>query len=306
MIPGPLADVITDILKDARARKASFDEAAALSFSYDVAAKTGTSKGFRDNWTVGYSSEVTVAAWVGNFDGSAMDQVSGISGAGPLFHAVMEAAMARREKRPLPIEAASGDLEGGPRRVVVCPLSGGAPTPACGAGVFEWLPAEAARDLVPCDMHEEVAIDRRNGLRAGPACSSEHVDRRVFERYGSELEAWARGVGRPLAPDAFSPLCPAGSDDLATVAPSGPLRITYPHEGARFLIDPERPRELSAVPVHVAAPPGVRQVTLRVDGVIVAKLDPPFSTTWTLASGDHTLAVEAPGGAQAIVHVSVR
>jgi hypothetical protein len=47
-------------------------------------------------------------------------------------------------------------------------------------------------------------------------------------------------------------------------------------------------------------------VTLRVDGAVAAKLDPPFSTTWTLAPGDHTLAVEAPGGAPAIVHVSVR
>src|SRR5205814_1260219 len=162
---------------------------------------------------------------------------------------------------------------------------------------FEWLPADAARDLTSCDMHEEVAIDRRNGLRAGPVCPAEHVDRRVFERYGSELEAWARGVGRPLAPDGFSPLCPPGSDDAEPAAAAGgTLRITYPHDGARFLIDPERPRELSAVPVHVAAPPGVRQVTLRVDGAVVAKLDPPFSTTWKIEPGDHTLAAESPGG----------
>jgi penicillin-binding protein 1C len=156
-------------------------------------------------------------------------------------------------------------------------------------------------------MHEEVAIDRRNGLRAGPGCPVEHVERRVFERYGPDLDAWARGVGRPMAPDAFSPLCPSTGDETPIDAPSGPLRITYPHDGARFVLDPERPRALSAVPLQVAVPPGVRKLTLRVDGVVTARLDPPFSTTWPIEPGDHTLSVEAPGGTPAaVVHVSVR
>jgi penicillin-binding protein 1C len=214
----------------------------------------------------------------------------------------MEAAMVRREKGALPVEG-TRDVEG-LQRVAVCPLSGGAPTSACGAHVFEWLPPEAARNLQPCDMHEEVAIDRRNGLRAGPGCPSEHVERRVFERYGPDLDAWSRSTNRPLAPDAWSPFCPA-PEGVAVEAAGSTLRITYPHDGARFVLDPERPRELSAVPVIVAAPAGVRKVTVRVDGVVVARLDPPFSTTWKLEPGDHTLAAESGGGAS-VVHVSVR
>jgi penicillin-binding protein 1C len=303
VIPRALADTITDILKDPHARQASFDEAAALSFSYDVAAKTGTSKGFRDNWAAGYSAEVTVAAWVGNFDGTPMDQVSGIAGAGPLFHAVMEAAMARREKVRLPIDA---DEQGPFVRVAVCPVSGGAPTAACAAHVLEWLPEGAARDLAPCDVHEEVAVDRRNGLRAGPGCPRGFVETRVLERYDPDYLAWAGAAGRPLAPEAFSPLCPA--DDAAAAAPSeGPVRITYPHDGARFLIDPDRPRELQAVPVLIAAPSGVREVTLRIDDGAPAKLVPPFSTTWRLETGEHTFVAEAPGReGDARVHVTVR
>jgi penicillin-binding protein 1C len=303
IIPRAVADVITDVLRDPHARAASFDEAEALRFGFDVAAKTGTSKGFRDNWAAGYSSEVTVAAWVGNFDGSPMAEVSGITGAGPLFHAVMEAAMARREKGPLPIE---GNGEGeGLQRVAVCPLSGGAASPACGEHVFEWLPPDAVRDLAPCDMHEEVAIDRRNRLRAGPGCPSEFVLRRVFERYGSDFDAWSRATNRPLAPEAWSPFCPAREGVEAAGEATGSLRITYPHDGARFVLDPERPRDLSAVPVLVAAPAGVRKVTVRVDGVVLAKLEPPFSTSWKLEPGEHTLSAESGTGAS-VVHVSVR
>ena len=119
VIPEEFAHTVTDILRDPTARLSSFDDAAALAFPFDMAAKTGTSKGFRDNWAVGYSSEVVVAAWVGNFDGSPMDQVSGITGAGPLFHAVLLAAMADRRARPLPIDVYSDDIGAVPARLRV-------------------------------------------------------------------------------------------------------------------------------------------------------------------------------------------
>ncbi len=86
------AAVITDVLADKAARLSSFGEGNALELPFPAAAKTGTSKGFRDNYTLGYTPEVTVGVWVGNFDGSPMEGVSGISGAGPLFHDAMLAA----------------------------------------------------------------------------------------------------------------------------------------------------------------------------------------------------------------------
>ena len=54
----------------------------AAQFPFPAAAKTGTSKDFRDNWTVGYTPRYTVGVWAGNFDGTPMHNVSGITGAG--------------------------------------------------------------------------------------------------------------------------------------------------------------------------------------------------------------------------------
>src|SRR5207237_1027889 len=73
----------------------------ALRLPFATAAKTGTSKGYSDNWTIGFTRERTVAVWAGNFDGTPMIQVSGITGAGPIFKRVITRAMAGIEPSPL-------------------------------------------------------------------------------------------------------------------------------------------------------------------------------------------------------------
>ena len=85
-----LAWQIADILSDNSARTLAFGMNSALRFDYPVACKTGTSTDFRDNWTVGFTPEFSVGVWVGNFDGSPMREVSGVSGAGPILHAVFD------------------------------------------------------------------------------------------------------------------------------------------------------------------------------------------------------------------------
>ena len=54
------------------------------------AVKTGTSKDMRDNWCVGFSRRYTVGVWVGNFSGAPMHDVSGVTGAAPIWAEVMD------------------------------------------------------------------------------------------------------------------------------------------------------------------------------------------------------------------------
>jgi penicillin-binding protein 1C len=81
---------IADILSDNSARTLAFGMNSALRFDYPVACKTGTSTDFRDNWTIGFTPEFTVGVWAGNFDGSPMREVSGVSGAGPILHSIFD------------------------------------------------------------------------------------------------------------------------------------------------------------------------------------------------------------------------
>jgi penicillin-binding protein 1C len=83
------AYLVADVLNDNEARTEAFGLRSPLNFSYPVACKTGTSSDFRDNWAFGYTPEFTVGVWVGNFNGSAMQNISGVTGAGPVLREVM-------------------------------------------------------------------------------------------------------------------------------------------------------------------------------------------------------------------------
>ena len=81
--------IVEDILADRAARSITFGLSNPLASRFWAAAKTGTSKDMRDNWCVGSSIRYTVGVWVGNFDGSPMWDVSGVTGAAPLWLEIM-------------------------------------------------------------------------------------------------------------------------------------------------------------------------------------------------------------------------
>ncbi len=83
------AFIVSDILSDTNARARTFGTDNVLGTRFWTAVKTGTSKDMRDNWALGYSSRYTVGVWVGNADGSSMWDVSGTSGAAPVWASVM-------------------------------------------------------------------------------------------------------------------------------------------------------------------------------------------------------------------------
>jgi len=86
---GEAAFLVADILADREARSLTFGLENPLATRYWTAVKTGTSKDMRDNWCLGFSEKYTVGVWVGNFSGEPMWNVSGISGAAPVWVEVM-------------------------------------------------------------------------------------------------------------------------------------------------------------------------------------------------------------------------
>ena len=81
--------VISNMLSDREARSATFGLENPLSTRFWTAVKTGTSKDMRDNWCIGYSDTYTVGVWVGNFSGEPMHNVTGITGAAPVWLEIM-------------------------------------------------------------------------------------------------------------------------------------------------------------------------------------------------------------------------
>ena len=82
--------IVSDILSDPLARAPTFGLDSVLATRFWTAVKTGTSKDMRDNWALGYSQRYSVGVWVGNASGAAMHDVSGTTGAAPIWAAVMQ------------------------------------------------------------------------------------------------------------------------------------------------------------------------------------------------------------------------
>jgi penicillin-binding protein 1C len=109
--------LIADILADPIARAPSFGRGGPLELPFPCAAKTGTSSDFRDNWCLGFTKDFTVGVWAGNFDNSPMKGISGVAGAGPVFHRAM--LRLHRDHKPQWLERPEGLVE-----VAIDPLTG--------------------------------------------------------------------------------------------------------------------------------------------------------------------------------------
>ena len=93
------AFIVTDIMADRNARAPTFGTDSILATRFWSAVKTGTSKDMRDNWAVGFSERYTVGVWIGNAGGAPMWDVSGTSGAAPVWAALMRHLHARMPSR---------------------------------------------------------------------------------------------------------------------------------------------------------------------------------------------------------------
>jgi penicillin-binding protein 1C len=200
---------ITDILSDPKAREFIFGRGGNLEFPFPVAVKTGTSQAYHDNWTIGYTRAVTVGVWVGNFDRTALRNSSGVTGAGPIFHAVMLAAMRRAGGNDqTTIVDRPDDLEQQP----ICALSGLRPSTSCPANETEWLPRDAPVEF--CAWHHPSGVS-----------------------WPSEYREWAAAHERR----------PAANAPRAIVARDATFRITSPANDTTYLVDPTLHREFQAV-----------------------------------------------------------
>lgn len=140
--------IITDILSDNNARIPAFGYDSPLNLPFPCAVKTGTSKDFRDNWTVGFTPKYTVGVWVGNFDGKAMQKVSGISGCGPLFRDIM---LLMENKKP-----SLSFMK--PETIInskVCPVSGYLSNDGCPGSIDEIF-IDGTSPKAVCPVHSEI------------------------------------------------------------------------------------------------------------------------------------------------------
>jgi penicillin-binding protein 1C len=286
---------ITDILSDSNARAYIFGQGGSLDFPYPVAAKTGTSQSYFDNWVIGYTREVTVGVWVGNFDRTPLRGSSGVTGAGPIFHGVMQAAV-EHVTGSLPLDAAT-PLSSPPsdvRRAELCATSGMAAGAACPTRLGEWIAVEASDEN--CTWHHA-------------------SDRGLITVWPEAYRDWARSAGLlPASSEAVALLAATalevpGSATRAGVEPAihvrrGRLTITRPLGGALFLFDPSLRPEFQTLTFSAVGGDG--PLEWFVNGVSIGVADADRTVRWPLVRGNHRVLVRDQRSASAETTITVR
>jgi len=191
--PG-LAYLMNDILSDRQARWAAMGHPNPLELSNErpAAAKTGTTNDFRDAWTIGYTPQLAVGVWVGNTDNSMMDNLPGLRGAGPLWHAVMEYAL--QDEAAVPFPQPEGLIQRS-----VCAVSGQLPTEHCPTVTELFIPGTEPSDA--CDIHQTYHVNRETGRLCTVHTPPELCEEKVYEVYPPEAESWIESLAEDKRPD---------------------------------------------------------------------------------------------------------
>ena len=162
------AYLITSILSDNQARAPMFGTNSVLSLPFPVAAKTGTTNDFRDNWTLGYTPDLVAGVWVGNADYTPMVNTTGVTGAAPIWSQFMQYAVPYATNgNPSWFTRPAGIVD-----QVICAQSGTLPSQWCKGGtrteIFasDQLPLPAGQDL-----RRSVSLDTWTGLESSPDCN---------------------------------------------------------------------------------------------------------------------------------------
>jgi len=271
-------------LSDDTARAPAFGEGSVLELERPAAAKTGTTSDWRDNWTLGYTPDLVVGVWVGNADNQPMENVSGIAGAGPIWHEFIQTALLGRPA--LDFREPPGLV-----RVTVCALSGLLPNPdsPCPHTRTE-LFIEGTQPTQLDTFYRRFKIDAATGQLADATTPPSRVIEPLMLVLPSEALQWARDNDIETANDQFPNFnSQISSPDIRTVD----IQITHPDQGTVYRISPVTPRETQQIAVSARVADGIQLVSLAlyVDGRVIATFrDPPATIRemWILEPGPHT------------------
>jgi len=270
--------LISDILSDDYARITGFGLDSTLKLDRTAAVKTGTTTNFHDNWTIGYTPDLLVGVWVGNSGYEAMHNVTGLTGAAPIWHEVMRGLLQGSPDHPF----ARPD---GLTQVEVCAVSGLLPTSACTHTRTEWFIAGTEPTQMD-STYQQVWIDTLTNSIANDSTPLERRKSINVLNLPVEAQGWARTQGFLLLSD-------YSQTTENVLEQENQLVLLSPIPNTTYRIDPNFDSSAQQIQIEVAAGSGITQVTFWVDGNFLMTLSsPPHQAWWTLSAGEHRFWAE--------------
>ena len=273
--------LISDILSDDSARSIGFGFNSTLKLDHTAAVKTGTTTNFHDNWTIGYTPDLLVGVWVGNSGYEAMHNVTGLTGAAPIWNEVMRGLLQGHSDQPFV-------RPDGLNQVEVCDLSGLLPTSACQHTHKEWFIAgtePAQKD----STYQQVWVDALTNSLANDSTPIERRKSITVLNLPVEAQSWAHTQGLPLLSDYSQATLDSGS----SLPNNSSLILLSPHADTTYRIDPHLDMSSQQLQIEAAVGQGISQATIWVDGNLLTTFSsPPYQAWWTLSAGEHRFWVQ--------------
>ena len=285
-----VAWLITDILADNAARSDAFGLNSVLRLDRPSAVKTGTTTDWRDNWTIGYTPDLVTGVWTGNADNQPMIRISGVAGAGPIWHDFM--LEASRGTQPHQFVQPAGL-----QHIEICSLSGLLPSKDCPYTRLEWF-IDGTQPTRVDDWYRRVRIDVTNGSIAAPSVPDSQTVSRLAIHLPAEAVDWATEQGWLVANGLSTKQAMTGNYDAKTCV--GERQgcaagvILQPDAGSIYKLSSSLPRSKQRIPLQAELfDDAVVKAEIVLDKeLIVAEFSTrSYSGFWRLEPGGHTFSL---------------
>ncbi len=235
VISPALAYLMQNILSDDRARQPSFEPGSNLTLARlgiptqnTVAAKTGTTNGNRDLWTMGFTRNAVAGVWLGTSDNSPTYNTSGARSAAPVWNEVMAAAATWYP--PIPFENPGGVIAREICRTTGTLSYSACPEPTTGLFLHEQYPPPADQGFL-----QRLTVDSWSLLRANEFCPGHIVERNFAAISDAAALDWLNNTdeGKDYAEllQLEIPVRPPPQQACAQGQPLPLINISSPNEG---------------------------------------------------------------------------
>ena len=282
------AYLINKILSDRNARMGSFRSYRGLVYPFSIAIKTGTSKGSRDAWAIGYTKDYIVGLWLGDFKGSEMINITGGNGAVPILYDLF--SMLNKSQKETRWDKPKDIIER-----EICLISGKLRGEFCKETRLE----EFSIFNVPkeeCDVHNLYIKRNPNGS----------IDKKVFLNLPSEYNDWIkeRQIEKPNSEwikaentYAYNNLSQINSFNSINNQNkiNERISITSPTDNSVYKIDSTLPLEYQNIFISSYIPKNIAEARLYCNEEIIANIEElkNGAISWNLKKGDYTFYIKA-------------
>lgn len=277
-----VAWLISDILSDDQARVIGFGLGSLLNIGRPAAVKTGTTSNFHDNWTIGYVPGLAVGVWAGNTDQSPMYNVTGMTGAGPVWHNFIRAVLEGQEVQYFIQPAGMTEVE-------ICALSGKIPTDACPFRRAEWF-IQGTQPTQLDTMIRKIDLDVMSGLIANEYTPAENRISRLVLDLPPQAQEWAYSHGYYLIGDLNSLENSSTTNSQEIRSEDTTIYFSSPIPNAVYIISPQYPRDIQLLGINVVSNLNLSTLEIYIDDNLIERLSSvPFDAHWSPVPGTHSI-----------------